>query len=134
MYTITDDGTDELTARVTPVAPFTVDGQDYVVGGFLDADWVRNAQAAGWAVVAKGRGRRRVTMVGLPESERGAILREFPVKVPHGVQFFVRTGVVESGTPEEFEADLGPRDRLPARSGVIPIRLSGRRARTGRAS
>lgn len=90
--------------RVTPVAPFTVDGQDYVVGRFLDADWVRNAQAAGWAVVAKGRRRRRVRVVELPETERGPILREFPVKVPHGVQFFVKTGVVESGTPEEFEA------------------------------
>lgn len=97
--------------RTTPVSPLTVDGQDYVIGGLSNADWVRNARKAGWGVVAAGRRKRtRVDMVELPVEQRGVILAQFPSKVPHGVPFFQKIGVVEKGTPEEFEAAA---DRCP---------------------
>jgi deazaflavin-dependent oxidoreductase (nitroreductase family) len=93
--------------RTTPVSPLTVGGKRYIIGGFEEADWVRNARAAGWGILARGRKEERVTLVELPSEERGPILRKFPREVPHGVQFFRQLYGV-SGEPEEFAA-LAPR-------------------------
>jgi deazaflavin-dependent oxidoreductase (nitroreductase family) len=89
--------------RTTPVTPFTVDGRRYVIGGFAKGDWVANARAHGTGVLKHGRRSERVRLVELPESERGAVMREFPAEVPRGVSFFVRTGAVDAPTPEAFE-------------------------------
>jgi hypothetical protein len=75
--------------RSTPVSLLTVAGKRYVVTGF-DTDWVKNARAAGWGILARGGKRERVALVELPVAERGPILREFPRQVPHGIQFFER--------------------------------------------
>jgi len=93
--------------HATPVSPLTVGGQRYVVGGLDGADWVKNARASGWGVLARGRTEERVGIVELPVEERGPILRAFPQEVPHGVQFFRRMYGVSSD-PEEFAA-LAPR-------------------------
>lgn len=90
--------------RTTPVSPLGVDGKRYIVGGFPQADWVKNTRAAEWGILARGRKQERVTLVELPEEERASILREFPRKVPHGVQFFVKAGIVASPDPEAFAA------------------------------
>lgn len=90
--------------RSTPVSPYYVDGQRYVVGGYGGSDWVKNARAAGTGTLTRGRRQERVRLVDLPEAERGPILREFPAKMPHGVAMFLRTGVVEDESPEAFEA------------------------------
>lgn len=76
--------------RTTPVSLLTVAGIRYIIGGMSDADWVQNARAAGWGILAYGRMRERVTLAELPVQERAPILREFPRLVPHGVQFFQR--------------------------------------------
>lgn len=73
--------------RTTPVSPFVVAGQRYVMAGQDSADWARNARAAGWGVLARGRKRERVALTELPSAERGPILREFPRLVPGGVAF-----------------------------------------------
>ncbi|HEX8035480.1 MAG TPA: hypothetical protein VF510_16605, partial [Ktedonobacterales bacterium] len=78
------------TMRTTPVSLLTVAGTRYIVGGLADADWVQNARAAGWGILAYGRTRERVTLAELPVQERAPILREFPRLVPGGVQFFQR--------------------------------------------
>ena len=93
--------------RTTPVSPLTVDGKRYVVAGMEEADWVKNARAAGWGILARGRKEERAALVELPVEERGAVLGQFPRKVPHGVQFFERLYGV-SGDPDEFAA-LAPR-------------------------
>lgn len=90
--------------RTTPVSPLTVDGRRYIVAGFDGADWVKNARVAGWGILARGRKQERVSLVELPVEKRASILREFPRLVPHGVQFFVRAGVVESPEPAAFAA------------------------------
>lgn len=76
--------------RTTPVSPFTVHGQRYIVAGLEQADWVKNVRAAGWGILAHGRREERVALIELPAEERAPILREFPHKVPHGVRFFQR--------------------------------------------
>jgi deazaflavin-dependent oxidoreductase (nitroreductase family) len=93
--------------RTTPVSPLSVDGRHYIVAGHEGSDWVRNARAAGWGILARGREQERVTLLELPVEERAPILREFPREVPHGVQFFRHLYGV-SGEPEEFAA-LAPR-------------------------
>ncbi len=52
----------------------------------------------------------------LPAEERAPILREFPRKVPHGVQFFRQLYGV-SGEPEEFAALAAKVPRVPGGGG-----------------
>jgi deazaflavin-dependent oxidoreductase (nitroreductase family) len=93
--------------RSTPVTPMTVDGKEYIVGGFPDADWVANVRAAAEATVARGRRHERVRIVELPADEARPLLREWPIQVPTGVGFMKRSGLVTDGRPEEFEALAG---------------------------
>ena len=93
--------------RTTPVSPMSLDGRRYIVAGLEGADWVKNARASGWGVLARGREEGRVRLVELPAGERAAVLRAFPGKVPGGIPIFRRLYGI-SGTPEEFAA-LAPR-------------------------
>jgi hypothetical protein len=91
--------------RATPVSPLTVDRREYVIAAVPDADWALNARAAGSGSISKGRETRAVDLVEVHDPAlRRAVMRAFPQKVPHGVQFFVRIGLVERGDPDEFEA------------------------------
>lgn len=89
--------------RTTPVSPLRVNGSLYIVAGLDGAAWVKNARAAGWGILARGRKQARVGLVELEPGERGPVLREFPTKVPGGVPFFRRLYGV-SPDPDEFAA------------------------------
>jgi hypothetical protein len=89
--------------RTTPVSPLMVEGERYIIAGLEEADWVKNARVAGWGILARGREQERVNLVELPLQKRAPVLREFPKRVPHGIQFFRQLYGI-SGTPEEFEA------------------------------
>lgn len=89
--------------RTTPVTPFIVEGQRYLIGGFAHGDWVANARANPYAVLRHGRRTENVRLIELPEADRGPIMRAFPTEVPRGVFFFLKTGAVEDATPEAFE-------------------------------
>lgn len=93
--------------RSTPMTPFTLRGQLYTVAGFPNADWARNARAAGSGTLARGRKSRRVKIVELPPEDARPVLRAFPVEVPIGVSFLKRAGLVGEGTPDEVEALAG---------------------------
>ena len=41
--------------RTTPVTPVSVDGRRYVIAAVPQADWARNARAAGRGVLTRGR-------------------------------------------------------------------------------
>jgi deazaflavin-dependent oxidoreductase (nitroreductase family) len=93
--------------RSTPATPFTLHDGLYVVGGYANADWVLNARAAGAGTVTRGRTAQRVSFVELTAEQSRPVLRAFPGKVPTGVGFFRRAGLVEQGTADEFEALAG---------------------------
>jgi deazaflavin-dependent oxidoreductase (nitroreductase family) len=93
--------------RSTPVTPMTVDGREYVVAGFPAADWVANVRSAGEVTLARGRSVRQARMVELSADDARPLLRVFPEKVPTGVGFMKRAGLVVDGRPEEFEALAG---------------------------
>ncbi|MGV9861270.1 nitroreductase family deazaflavin-dependent oxidoreductase [Rhodococcus koreensis] len=90
--------------RSTPVSPYEVDGRTYVVAGYTESDWAQNARAAGRGELTRGRHRERVRLIPLPVSERARILREFPIRVPHGVTMFLKAGTVANSSPEAFAA------------------------------
>jgi hypothetical protein len=87
--------------RGTPVAVISSGGHRYVVAGFTGADWVRNAEAAGWGVLSRGRQQGRVNLTELPTAERPAILRLFAREVRGGRGFLA---VAPDGTDAEFAA------------------------------
>jgi deazaflavin-dependent oxidoreductase (nitroreductase family) len=91
--------------RSTPMTPFEHDGGLYVVAGYPGADWASNARAAGAGTLSRGRKSRRVRIVELDPAQARSVLRAFAVKVPVGVGFAKRAGLVRDGAPEEF-ADL----------------------------
>jgi deazaflavin-dependent oxidoreductase (nitroreductase family) len=93
--------------RSTPMTPFQCRGGLYVVAGYPGADWAANARAAGTGTLARGRRRRQVRIVELTAEDARPVLREFPAKVPVGVAFAKRSGLVRDGTAEEFEALAG---------------------------
>ena len=89
--------------RPSPVSPLTVDGRRYVIAALPQADWARNVRAAGAGELAHGRHRRPVALTEVTDPDlRRTVVRAFPTEVPHGVQFFVRLGLVKSGDPDEF--------------------------------
>jgi hypothetical protein len=73
--------------RTTPVAVITYRSSRYVVAGYADSDWVRNARHAGWANLHRGRRTERVRMDEVPVDQRPPILREFAREVPGGRAF-----------------------------------------------
>ena len=91
--------------RSTPMTPFEHDGGLYVVAGYPGADWASNARAAGAGTLSRGRRSRRVKIIELDAAESRPVLQTFAVKVPVGVGFAKRAGLVRYGAPEEF-ADL----------------------------
>jgi deazaflavin-dependent oxidoreductase (nitroreductase family) len=93
--------------RSTPATPFTFHDNLYVVGGYPHADWVLNARAAGTGTVTRGRKSEQVSFVELSAEEARPVLRAFPDKVPRGVGFFKRSGLVRQGTADEFAALAG---------------------------
>jgi deazaflavin-dependent oxidoreductase (nitroreductase family) len=93
--------------RSTPITPFELRDQLYGVPGFPGSDWVRNARASGTGTLTRGRKSRRVRIVELNAEETRPVLRVYPEKVPVGVAFAKRSGLVKKGTPDEFEALAG---------------------------
>jgi hypothetical protein len=90
--------------RATPVSPFSVDGERYILS-FGRTDWVQNARAAGWGMLSRGRRHARVALIEVGPPDSGPIVREFPRQIPAGVRFFVRLGLVQApGGPDEFQA------------------------------
>jgi deazaflavin-dependent oxidoreductase (nitroreductase family) len=91
--------------RTTPVSPLVVDGHRYIVAALPQSDWARNARAAGHGELVRGRRRWDVALPEVTDPDlRRAVMRAFPTEVPHGVDFFVRLGLVERADAEQFAA------------------------------
>lgn len=105
VLTVTGRRTGRL--RSTPMTPFTYRGDLYTVAGYPGADWAANARAAGVGTLTRGRRSQRVRIIELDAEDARPVLREFPARVPVGVGFAKRSGLVREGTPDEFEALAG---------------------------
>src|SRR4029453_13339369 len=88
--------------RSTPMTPFEHDGGLYVVAGYPGADWASKARAAGAETFSPGRKAPPVRIVELDAAQSRPVLRAFAIKVPVGVGFAKRAGLVRDGAPDEF--------------------------------
>ncbi|WP_240431215.1 nitroreductase family deazaflavin-dependent oxidoreductase [Mycobacterium kyogaense] len=93
--------------RSTPMTPFRHDGHLCVVADYPSSDWAANARAAGTGTLRHGRRSRQVRIVELDAEQSRPVLRAFAMKVPVGVAFSRRSGLVDVGSPEEFAALAG---------------------------
>jgi deazaflavin-dependent oxidoreductase (nitroreductase family) len=106
MYLLTVTGRRSGLPRTTPVATFEFEGRRYVPQAIPEANWVANVRAAGWALLGRGRQRRRVSLVEVSVEERRPMLRHMGSMAPARLRRqFVETGLVEPpGDPESFAA------------------------------
>lgn len=105
IHVITIPGRTSGQPRSTPVSPLTVAGRRYVIAGLKDSNWARNARAAGHGQLTKGRTHEEIDLVEVTDPAlRRRVMMAFPTAVPHGVQFFIRIGLVEGSQPADFAA------------------------------
>jgi deazaflavin-dependent oxidoreductase (nitroreductase family) len=93
--------------RRTPITPFQLDGNLYAIEGYPATDWARNARAAGTGTLSRGRRSRLVKIVALSPDEARPVMRAWPSKVAAAVSLSKKAGLVQNGTPDEFEALAG---------------------------
>ncbi|GAA3233704.1 nitroreductase family deazaflavin-dependent oxidoreductase [Pseudonocardia petroleophila] len=94
--------------RHTPLTVLDRDGVRFVVGGFPAADWIRNLRAAGGlASLRTGGVDEAVRLVELDVADAAAVLREWPVVTPQGVQMMRDAGVVDDVTPDALAEAAG---------------------------
>jgi len=87
--------------RETPVAIVEAGGNRFIVAGYEASAWVKNARAAGWGSLQRGKEQERVTLVEVGPDERPPILRQFARTVRGGRSFLT---VNASATDAEFAA------------------------------
>lgn len=105
IHIITIRGRTSGEPRSTPVSPLTVNGRRYVIAGLANSGWAKNARAAGHAQLSKGRAHEDIDLIEVTDpAARKRVMTAFPTEVPHGVQFFIRIGLVTSADPAEFAA------------------------------
>jgi hypothetical protein len=73
--------------RSTPIAAVEWQGATYLVAGYADAQWVKNARAAGRGVLHRGSLTQAVTLTELTSVARVPVLVEFLRTVRGGRAF-----------------------------------------------
>jgi hypothetical protein len=105
IHIITIPGRTSGEPRSTPVSPLTFEGRRYVVAGIADSSWAKNARASGQGRLSKGRVHEDIALIEVTDPEaRKKVVSAFPTAVPHGVQFFIKIGLVKTADPAEFAA------------------------------
>ena len=89
-----------------PVDPLDLDGQRYLVCARGNANWVRNARAAGEVVLVRAMRRRRYAARELPPDMRPPVLKAYLDRFAGEVQRFFP---VPKGSAVESFNDLAPR-------------------------
>jgi deazaflavin-dependent oxidoreductase (nitroreductase family) len=100
LYLFTVRGRKSGQPRTTPIAVFEHDGKRYLLAPYGRVDWVRNLQAAGEAVLTRGRRAEEVRAIELPGGEGGLVLKTFIESGNPIGRFF---GIDAGASREEFE-------------------------------
>ncbi|GAA1482916.1 nitroreductase/quinone reductase family protein [Gordonia sinesedis] len=87
-----------------PVNPLPLDGCEYLVSIRGEAQWVRNARAAGSVEVRRGRRRRTVRVSELPVADRVPVLRAYLDRWGWEVGRFLPDGLTADATHEQVAA------------------------------
>jgi hypothetical protein len=89
-----------------PVDPIDLDGRCYLVCARGNANWVRNARAAGEVALVRAMRRRRYAVRELPPGMRPPVLKAYLDRYASEVQRFFP---IPKGSPVEAFVDLAPR-------------------------
>jgi deazaflavin-dependent oxidoreductase (nitroreductase family) len=86
----------------TPVSLVQRNGARWLVAPYGERNWVKNARAAGWVELRRGRYTERVRVEDVPPSDRAPILRAYLRQVPFTRDFFDAPpgAAVEAFAPE----------------------------------
>jgi deazaflavin-dependent oxidoreductase (nitroreductase family) len=76
-YVLTVPGRTSGKLWSTPVSIVEVEGERWLVAPYGDRNWVRNARAAGWVELQRGRRRERLAVAELEPDEAVPVLREY---------------------------------------------------------
>lgn len=93
--------------RRAPLTVLELDGERYVLGGFLDADRVKNVRAATTATLGDGRSVEEVRLVELDAEAARPILRAWPAATSLGVEMMRDAGIIPDTTPDAMETAAG---------------------------
>jgi deazaflavin-dependent oxidoreductase (nitroreductase family) len=76
-YLLTVPGRTSGTLWSTPVSIVDEGGERWLVAPYGDRNWVKNARAAGWVELRRGRRRERLNVEELGSAEAVPVLREY---------------------------------------------------------
>jgi deazaflavin-dependent oxidoreductase (nitroreductase family) len=86
----------------TPVTVLSHGGERWLVAPYGERNWVRNARAAGWVELRRGRTRERLAVEELQVAARAPILRAYLERVPSTSDLFA----AKPGAPlEDFASE-----------------------------
>ena len=105
-YILETRGRKSGTTIALPVDPLDLDGRRYLVCARGNANWVRNARAAGEVALVRAMRRRRYAARELSSSLRPPVLKAYLDRFAGEVQRFFP---VSKGSPVEAFNDLAPR-------------------------
>jgi deazaflavin-dependent oxidoreductase (nitroreductase family) len=106
-YLLTVPGRRSGERYTTPVTLVEHGGERWLVAPYGEREWVKNARAAGWVELRRGRAPQRVDVAELPPDERGPILRAYVERVPIVAKFF------DAGRGAPVEAYAAEAERHP---------------------
>ena len=101
-YLLTVPGRKTGIPRTTPVTLAVRDGRRYLVAPYGIVSWVRNARAAGFVTLSRGRVQEHVDVTELSPDEAAPILKQYIRSVPIVRPFFDATA---DSSVEAFRAD-----------------------------
>jgi deazaflavin-dependent oxidoreductase (nitroreductase family) len=110
----------------TPVTLVEDGSSRWLVAPYGERNWVKNARAAGWVELRRGRKTERVHVDVVPRAERAPILREYLRQVPFTREFFDagRDAPIESFAAEAHRHPVFrvvPANPQPASMGSDPL-------------
>jgi deazaflavin-dependent oxidoreductase (nitroreductase family) len=100
MYLLTVRGRKSGLLRTVPIVILEHNGKRYLVSPYGRVDWVRNLQAAGEAILTRGRHSEKVKAKELPGDEAALVLQK---DIKKGNPFARYYGVTAESSLEEFE-------------------------------
>jgi deazaflavin-dependent oxidoreductase (nitroreductase family) len=86
----------------TPVSILRVGGERFLVAPYGERNWVRNARAAGWVELRRGRRQERLAVEELPSAAAVPVLRRYYESTRVTRPFF---GVSLDSPPEQWLAE-----------------------------
>ena len=103
--------------RSTLVSVVSVEGERYVVSDKDDAEWARDARAAGRGILRRGQVDEHVTLIEVPIGERATLFRTSPALIPGGIS--------SSQQGDDISADPDATLRLAMRCPVFRLERRG---------